>query len=305
MRRALAAFAALLALAASGSAEAYCRSSACAPRDDGSTDGHICIPGAPDDCGVAIQWRQPCVGFNVQTSASRQIDAATADTVLAQAFAAWTAVDCGGGATPSIQIFDLGEVSCAAVEYNQHAGNANVLVFRDDAWPHADDGGGTADTLALTTVTYDVEKGDIYDADIEVNTAQNTFSTGDTPAADQVDLLSVLTHEVGHFLGLAHSLVSDTTMWPDYERGSISLRHLADDDRQGICATYPPGRQPTGTCTGIPRHGFAPECNAEQTYVSCAAAPHAAAPRAPSGAGWALGAAALAALRARRGSRRR
>jgi hypothetical protein len=195
-------------------------------------------------------------------------------------------------------------VSCANVEYNQHAGNANVLLFRDDFWPHTTDtGGGTADTLALTTVTYDVDKGDIYDADIEVNTANNHFTTSDDPGPDDVDLLSVLTHEAGHFLGLAHS-ADQSTMYPDYMLGTDAIRTLAADDQNAICTAYPPNRQPTGACTGIPRHGFAPECATEQTYARCAASPT------PGGAAGSAGAIALvlalAAARrvtARRGSR--
>ena len=42
-----------LALAlASAHAGAFCRSSACPPREDGSTDGHVCHPAQGDDCGV-------------------------------------------------------------------------------------------------------------------------------------------------------------------------------------------------------------------------------------------------------------
>jgi hypothetical protein len=213
------------------------------------------------------------VGFNIQAGASGQIDYATAEATLTAAFATWEQVDCGGAGAPSITVMDLGEVSCARVEYNQHAGNANVLVFRDDGWPHADDGSGSADTLALTTVTYDVDKGDIYDADIEVNSANNTFTTTDTPTDTDVDLLAVLTHETGHFLGLAHSAEGGSTMFPDYERGSTAIRVLAPDDELAICVTYPPDRSATGDCTGLPRHGFAPECQDAQTYVKCAAGP--------------------------------
>lgn len=273
MRPLAAALAASIAIAAAARAEAYCRSSACAPREDGSTDGHVCDPPQFDDCGIEIQWRQPCLGFSVHAGASAQIDFETARAVLAQAFATWTSVDCGAG-TPSVTVFDLGDVSCAAVEYNQHAGNANVLVFRDDAWPHETDTGlGNADTLALTTVTYDVDKGDIYDADIEVNTAHNHFTTSDDPGLDDVDLLSVLTHEAGHFLGLAHSDVGGATMFPDYLRGTIDIRSLDPDDVAAICLAYPPDRTPEGACTAIPRHGFAPECEQDQTYVKCAASP--------------------------------
>jgi hypothetical protein len=300
MRRPLALAAALCALLGAARAEAYCRSSVC-PTEGGKTvQGKLCSPGEPDDCGIELQWRQPCIGFNVQEDASNQVDYPTAEATLTQAFAAWTAVDCDGK-PPSIQVFDLGSAVCDALEYNQHAGNANVLMFRDDAWTHTDaDAGGTADTIALTTVTYDVDKGDIYDADIEVNTANFHFTTGDTMV--DVDLLGVLTHESGHFLGMAHTLVDGATMYPDYNNGDLGLRTLEADDMAGICEAYPPGREAVGACTGIPRHGFAPECIAHQTEVRCSASPG---PGGAGGGGGAVGVmlAALAALKTRPESR--
>jgi hypothetical protein len=272
MRSAPAIAAAVALLLLEQAAAAYCRSAACSPQGtDDSTQGQVCNPPADGDCGIELQWRQPCVSFDVAEAASNQVDYAAADAALTAAFATWQGLDCGGG-TPGIQVFDFGPVSCAVVEYNQHGGNANVLVFRDDVWPH-DTGGGGVDTLALTTVTYDVDKGDIYDADIEVNTADNTFSTTDTPGPTDADLLSVLTHETGHFFGLAHTMVAGATMYPSYTPGTDTIRNPAADDIAAICDAYPPGRIGTGDCTGIPRHGWAPVCYAAQTYVRCAAGP--------------------------------
>jgi hypothetical protein len=319
----LAAAVASVALFAAREAGAYCRSAACPPHDpNGTTAGQRCNPPSSMDCGVELQWRQPCVGFNVQQDGSKQIDAQTAETILTQAFNAWapvtlqtgeqrtTMLDCGGG-PPTIQVFDLGPVPCDKVEYNQHGGNANILIFRDDAWPH-DTGGGGVDTLALTTVTYDVDKGDIYDADIEVNTADNQFTTTSVMGQIQNDLLSVLTHETGHYFGIAHTTVMPATMYPSYNEGTTDIRTLAQDDVAAICATYPIDRTPDGVCSGLPRHGWAPECFSDQTYVTCAVAQRRGSPRLavdPARGPWErfcplFGLAALAiVLRARRGSR--
>ena len=44
-----------------------------------------------------------------------------------------------------------------------------------------------------------------YDADMEVNTAQNKIVTDDDGAQGAYDFESIVTHEAGHFLGLAHT----------------------------------------------------------------------------------------------------
>lgn len=273
-RSLVASLALLAALLGAGEASAYCRSSVCKVEGQKATRGKVCSPPADDDCGTVLQWRQPCVAFALQKDGSEQVRLADVDKIARESFAAWTQTDCGGGEHPSIGVDDFGTVSCDKVEYNKQdvpAGNVNVIVFRDAVWPHDDDGTGTTDTIALTTVTYDVVKGDIFDADMEINSFQNHFTTSDTMV--DVDLRSVLTHEAGHFLGLAHSTTADATMFPSYMNGSIALRTLHDDDHQAICNAYPPDREAKGLCDGLPRHGFSSECKDAQTEGDCSVGP--------------------------------
>lgn len=269
-RSSIAALAFLAALLGAGRAQAYCRSSVCKV-DDKTIHGKVCAPPEDDDCGTVLQWRQPCVGFAVEKNGSYQVPFDDIEQLMRTSFAVWTTTDCGGGEHPRIEIDDLGSAGCAKVEYNQHGGNVNVVIFRDQEWPHQDEGGGSTDTIALTTVTYDVVKGDIFDADMEINSFQNQFTTSDTMV--DVDLRSVLTHEAGHFLGLAHTSVTTATMFPNYDNGTKNLRTLDDDDQQAICNAYPPDREPKGTCDGLPRHGFSPECLDSQTEGHCSFEP--------------------------------
>jgi MYXO-CTERM domain-containing protein len=232
-------------------AEAYCRTSTC---PSGSA-GEVCVPAASGDCGTPLYWAQPCFGFAVQQNASRQVPWDTADGIAQQAFATWVTTACGAGGRPNMQVVDFGPIECSARQYNQSGGNANVIVFRDDGWPYA----GQWSTLALTTVTYNLDTGEIYDADMEVNASDVTLTTGDTNV--QFDLLSIVTHEAGHMLGLAHSQVPDTTMGRQYQSGETTMRSLTADDVAAICAVYPP--VPTGelpSCDPTPRHGFTSAC---------------------------------------------
>jgi len=239
-RVALFVFAALIA--GEGAAWAYCRTSACSSSPDGT--GKVCEPPEPDDCGIPLSWSPSCVGFTVQQDGSRQVPLETIHGIAGESFTAWTNVACGSGA-PSMRIKDLGDVACGRVEYsrspsskpdpitNPYVGDTNLIVFRDDNWPHPDHAGGDpkqSTIIALTTVTFNPETGEIVDADIEVNSEGFTFSTTDDVPVGMTDLRSVLTHEAGHFFGFAHSPDAFATMYASYAPQESIKRDLDDDD---------------------------------------------------------------------------
>lgn len=288
--RAVLAFAAVMSLGLwAESASAYCRTAVC-----GEDVGKVCDPPQPTDCGIPIYWPTTCVGFSVQRDASSEVSLDDARSLTAQAFAAWAGASCGSG-NPSISAEDLGSVSCDKQEFDSETKNANLIVFRDEDWPY---GKGA---LALTTVTYSLDTGEIRDADIELNSDNAVFTVADSGV--NVDLLSILTHETGHFLGLAHTPVADATMQTDYPPKSTTLRTLEADDISAICEVYPPGRD--GSCEPEPVNGLGDECGepADGSGDGCDCR---AASDAPSGGGWllALGL-AFGAPRVRRGRSRR
>jgi hypothetical protein len=184
---------------------------------------------------------------------------------------------------PSFELANLGPVACDRHEYNDqqnsYGGNANIIVFRDDEWAATKD----PHTLALTTVTYNRNTGEIYDADIEVNShvqfaTMRSISTSLRVPNNSYDLQSILTHEAGHFLGLAHSNASCSpsgdcpTMDAMYRTGSDDFRTLDKDDIEGICAIYPPNRTAVDNSCA-PRHGFSGECGTEGHKGCCSTAP--------------------------------
>jgi hypothetical protein len=272
---------AFVVLGYSSAASAYCRSRSCENEWSVETATHFQIPCVMDqqECwafGPPLHWRTNCVSFSVQRDGSSKsaIDLELAEAVIEAAFDAWTEVDCGGGETPSFSVRNAGAVDCARVEYNQDEGNANVFFFRDDSWPHPIVEGG--DVLALTTTTYNVDTGEILDADVEFNTQRALFTTTDVENLADADFLAIATHEIGHFLGLAHTLADPTaTMW---KRGYDALRPFEmrtpkPDDIAGVCAIYPPGEPLSSSCPI--RHGFSETCGtpAEDEGCSIGAAP--------------------------------
>lgn len=222
------------------------------------------------DQGLPLFWRNACVGYSVNKAGSKQAPLDDATRIVDAAYATWNGITCAAtGETVGIAASNLGAVSCAEVRYNPTGPNQNLIVFRDDAWPYSDPN----NTLGLTTVTFNAENGEIYDADMEINSAGATLSITDQVPAGGFDLLSVITHEAGHFFGIAHATNASSTMFASYKPGSIAQRTLAADDQAGLCAIYPTATQrvvdksvsasgfvTADACDPTPRHGFSSGC---------------------------------------------
>jgi len=284
---------------------AFCVTRTCDPQTTKCTFQGIC-----NLSGEALFWPNSCVSFDVQQDGSltRNIPYDAVHTIVVNAFAKWTGADCGGGAHPSIMVVDKGPVVCSKPEYNKTQPNANVIAFHDATpWPHPN----ALDTLALTTVYFNGDTGEIYDADIEVNSniqlaGMRGISTADVVPGDSFDLQSILTHETGHFLGLAHSNAPCSSSDHDcpsmdamYQAGSSDFRTLEKDDIEGICAVYPVDRASfDNECA--PRHGFATDCGASGKRGCCSTAPGAASSRGSEGLFAALFGLGVLAMRVRR-----
>ncbi|MES1178984.1 MAG: matrixin family metalloprotease [Myxococcales bacterium] len=207
--------------------------------------------------GKPLYWASSIVTWSIQKdgSALDGISAETLREVVENAFGRWEAADCGGGLHPKISLegYPTGNpfIVCAKPEYNQNQPNANVITFHDSTWPYAESG---AETLALTTVYFNPNSGEIYDANVEINSNLQTFALTDAQYPT-VDLNSVLTHELGHFLGLSHSSITSATMFSNYDEG---MKTLEADDVAAICASLPPGRDTVDS--DLPRHGFSTDC---------------------------------------------
>lgn len=255
--------AALLGLTAALHAEssfAFCRATTCDVTDVSQRCGvdptTACVLG-----GTPLAWRGGCLTVNVQSSgaprAGVSVDAAEAS--VRRGLDAWLSADCGG-ASPSIAVELGSRVTCDQAEYSSDHHNANIVLFREGRWPYP----GGEDALGVTRLHFDLDRapGEIWDADIELNAVTEPLSVG-APKANEVDLDSLVTHELGHLFGLGHSLEGGATMMAGYVKGSTELRTLSADDVAGICAIYPPAREITGSSCE-PRHGFSPLCADEQ-----------------------------------------
>jgi len=241
------------------------------------------------DGGHCLGWPAGPVEFRENVDGAP--DAGEAGfAAMERSLAAWTTAMNGCG-NLSLRMGSRTTSRTTGFDDRQGASNENVLLFRnrlciDVIAPgnacHAD---GTcansydcwdfsAGTLAITTTTYNVRTGKLYDADLEMNASVHIFTTVDAPPCTSLaesgcvstDVQNTVTHEFGHALGLAHSPDSRSTMFAGAELGETSKRVLDDGSVEFVCTAYPAGG-PTLDCDGSPLD------LSEHTTSSCAAAP--------------------------------
>lgn len=213
-----------LAFGISLDARAFCRATTCDPKK-----GDICERNE-EGCirtGAGLRWRSLPITYRFSARGTEKMDEDAAREIVRKAFSNWTNVECDGIRT-----------SLTFVERvdSRREGEPFTIHFRDDAWDH-DDGD---ESLALTNQRYGKLTGFIEYADIEVNTAEARFALG--PKEEGIDLETVVTHEIGHYIGLAHSNVPGSIMGPRYcqDGSQCGQAHLADDDVAAVCMLYPP-----------------------------------------------------------------
>jgi MYXO-CTERM domain-containing protein len=202
-------------------------------------------------CGSPIAWQRPCTALRVDPRVlPATLTAAAFHGHVADAARAWSSFTCAGaGRGPAFAMTVLDDLT-SRVGYFEGAPNVNTVTFRDH-W--SDDAFHAPDAAAITIVTFTSAGAFILDADTELNLRAPAnprgfvFATDGSAAA--ADLPTIVTHELGHTQGLAHSAERAAVMWYSAGRGELR-RAPTDDDRAGLCAIYPP--RVTETCAPDP-----------------------------------------------------
>lgn len=115
----------------------------------------------------------------------------------------------------------------------------NEISFSNDVNIFANGSG----VVGVTQVYFKNNTGEIIEADILIND-NFPFSTD---VNDANYLGNVITHEMGHFLGLGHSQVAASTMLYALSHGQ---NQIDADDRAGVYSIYPTGNVNKGKLTG-------------------------------------------------------
>jgi hypothetical protein len=174
--------------------------------------------------GATVRWSDSTVTMRIDPKLEQAMGKDHVRAALSMATDAWR----GLPGVPRIALSDE-----PAPGY-QLAERTNGIYFMKP-WPFP------KEQLAVTVSTY-ASNGRMIGADILVNGETDYALLSDGP--DQVgmkqhDLGAVLTHEMGHVLGLDESPNDETaTMWPYIRAGEVHQRTLADDDEQGVIEAY-------------------------------------------------------------------
>jgi hypothetical protein len=164
---------------------------------------------------------------------------------------AWSVaeVPCTIAAGPGVDRAEMRRVVLAAMQTWNDAGVGPLLVLDDgeDATEAAFDGvnqiffvgdGWAYDKRELGRTLSNVESDTrrILDADIVINAEHHVFSTT-TPATD-VDLQSLVTHELGHLLGIRHLSDEEAAMFEKLDPQTTEKRDLSDHDVEALHTIY-------------------------------------------------------------------
>lgn len=157
---------------------------------------------------------------------------ATVEQAVRRAFAQWDDVTCSrlafsfqGAAPPerAADRYDVYNVAAVWVKSRSEPAYQDLL----------EHGEVTAAALPLTYA------GVLQQCDIYLNAVDVKWSTSGQPAADQVDLETVLVHEVGHCIGMGHDTIGlNPGVMAPIVLGQVR-RQLTARDVQALCERYP------------------------------------------------------------------
>jgi MYXO-CTERM domain-containing protein len=195
--------------------------------------------------GEPVRWDQGTIEMRVAYGAPCGPSRSELDAALEIAVEAWR-IDL---MIPDIVIVDGAPPPDWGYQPAYYGEGNGIYVLCGD-WPF--------DHSHAVTIATSTPEGRMLDADVLIDGTQmlSLLPEGGAPVNDH-DLASVLTHEMGHVLGLDESDRANATMWPTTMPGDTRQRTLAADDENGALALYEgsSARLEHYTCAASPTSG--------------------------------------------------
>jgi uncharacterized protein (TIGR02145 family) len=188
--------------------------------------------------------------YKINADGVQRISDGSDITAINNAFNAWESI------TAAVINFENGGI--VNDKYASAIDGNNLVTFVDDHFPFA------PGVIAVAAKTLEILPGStearILDADIVVNPefARNLLGVSSGAVNETFyDIQSLITHEIGHVLGLLHSGVAGSTMFYSLDPGS-SKRSLEQDDKSWASYRYPAATFSTeyGSISGNIKYGY-------------------------------------------------
>ncbi len=176
------------------------------------------------------------VGYELHMDGSADLTFAQVETTVAAAFATWEALPC---ATLAYHLLGTTDRPVATDGHN-------VISFIESGWVYGREAAGATALFIIDGM---------QTADVAMNGENYTWAIGPAgalAATGTFDFQGVLTHELGHFSGLGHTMSAHDTMYYSWTPWQ-GQRTPSADDKRGLCSIYPvAGDECSAAGTGCP-----------------------------------------------------
>ena len=173
--------------------------------------------------GAELRWVEMPIAFAVNAGNGQGLSAGEVTLAVNAAHKAWEGVE-----TAAIDFEDQGHTTVSTVDYDQ----VNAVFF-DANW-------NLDPELMAITANWSYSDGTVVGFDIRINDRDHGWATDGRSDAD--DLQNMLTHELGHCLGLDHTTADEeATMYSAAISGEVVKRVPKADDQAGTRYLYGDG----------------------------------------------------------------
>jgi Matrixin len=245
-------------------AYAFCQSTVCTGPNGSTCDGDTL---ALETKCPTKRWAQMPIPVRFHYKYSSKLIVNETKRALRAAMNRWSDVICKNGEQTSLRFQELPETLIDKPLVDEQTerlpGKGTEpfgIYFRETGW----DLQSKREQIAITHLFTGATDPNVKDADMVINSSNFVFALDEDPdetakfkalGDERVDLEAAITHEFGHYIGLAHSSEPLTIMAASkcgvVERcvadQQVIARRLREDDELAVCTLYPPIRAPNGT----------------------------------------------------------